>query len=143
MELPTKKLKATQPAISEEELIANHNSIGNINLGFSAASFAGILSLLQLKEYDAYLTVFLVCFAVIMPMSLLIGVTSSYTDMNRMQPQKDYPIFVILATSLECFIAFIGISSLILHFSIPIGVVFIIVGILSSILFINRFKYDN
>jgi hypothetical protein len=130
-----------QKDMQKTNLLMNHKAVGNIFIGISAAAFAGILALLQLKDLDVFLMIFMGCFTVVMPISLIIGVTSSYSDIKSIRPKESYLSFTIFTALLVLFIAFIGITCLLFHFSIVVGILFVVITILSVTIYMNQLEW--
>ena len=104
------------------------------NIGMLAISFSFLLALLQVQELDKYLTVALICCAIVFPFSFYFGLLQKVQNEIDMGKFKFYSLGFI--TFFQLLIVMFGLSSIVNHFSEEVGSVFSIVGYVAMIVFL-------
>ena len=107
-----------------------------MHLGLAGVSFGVILSLLQVRKLDIALTITLFCFITIFPINFLIGyILGQINDKTTLLFTKSKIRISQAVVTISGIIISVGIISLIFHFSMFIGFIFVVIIMLSLILF--------
>jgi len=114
-----------------------------VNLGLLAASFAVILSLLQVEKLDSALVIALVCFSAILPINIYFGFLYQLIE-DRWQSDSKNIYFSEkvsdIFTYAALFVAGIGFWALLAHFARFVSDTFLVVlGITTILFYISRF----
>lgn len=105
-------------------------------LGLFAASFAFFLGLLQIQlPLDTYLIISMYCFMITFPISFMFGFFIGFANPKKisMTDTEFWRITIILW--IDAVINLTGVACMIMHFSLLAGLIFIVVCILTFLLF--------
>lgn len=108
--------------------------LGTVALGFSAASFAGLLGLLQVSKLDLPLNIALYCYAFSLPINAFLGVTLSYQP-DWLKKLENPPKIFTTALSFSFTGASAGVFATFMHFNSYASAVFGISCVIASLIF--------
>lgn len=120
----------------------NQKNLTKINLGLAGISFTTLLGLLQVKpvEFDFHLKLALVCLSMTLPIGFVFGFL--YTEKDDNDKSIIGRFFLSFFSWVNVITASLGLVSLIEHFSLAAGIIFVIIESLLILIFLIE-EYES